>query len=152
MSGRRDRRDIPGSGALPSSQGSNVRISWPPRSLHQEEEAWLPSMDVYEIGDFLVVELELPGIKKEDIKVTILGNLLTVEGVKKESKQNLGNGERRISYLLLERKLGRFQRTIELPVTCNTREARAVHEKGILTIEFKKIANRRREPIRVPVE
>jgi HSP20 family molecular chaperone IbpA len=152
MSGTRDRKDQTRLDEPAKAPGSRGRVMWSPKSLGREEEAWLPPVDVYEKGEYLVVELELPGVNKQDIKVCVIGSQLIVEGVKSEVKHGPEATGKGVSYLQLERKLGRFYRRIELPVACNTSEAQAVYDKGILVIELKKIVNRRGDRRRIVVK
>jgi len=152
MSGARDRKSQTGSVGTREALNTGAGVMWSTQRMGQDAEAYPPPMDMYEKGDNLVIELELPGVNKQDIEVCVLSNQVTVEGIKTEAGQSrevLGKG---ISFLQLERKLGGFFRRIELPVPCNTREARAWYDKGVLVIEFKKIKNKRGERIRIPVE
>lgn len=152
MSGSRNRKDITGLIASPEDLSSRVRLTWSPRGTGREEQTYPPTMDVYEKADSLVIELELPGVNKKDIEIFVASSLVTVQGIRSDVKHGSGPTGRKISFLQLERKLGRFYRKIELPVPCNTQGARAVYDKGILKIEFTKIVDRRGGRKRIPVE
>lgn len=129
-----------------------VSLRWDTEEDGSEVKFNNPPMDIYEKADSVVIEIELPGMKKEDIEVWVSHHLVTVEGSKEDIELcKMEAGKKRISYLQLERKLGRFRREIELPITCNTREGKASYEAGILVIEFQKIQDRRGAKRRIPV-
>jgi HSP20 family protein len=109
-------------------------------------------MDIYEKSEFLVIEVELPGMKKEHIEIYVSRDLVTIEGTKADLKVHARDTGGRISYLQLERKLGRLKREVKLPVACDTREVKATYKDGLLVIEFKKIKDRRGQRRRIPVE
>ena len=103
---------------------------WPAR--WRGEELGIP-IDVYDSDDQVVVKATIPGVKPEDVDITITGNSLTIKG---EAK-----GEREIneeSYLLRERSYGSFSRTVNLPEGVNTDKAEASFENGVLTINVPK--------------
>ncbi|HUT55203.1 MAG TPA: Hsp20/alpha crystallin family protein [bacterium] len=134
------------------SQSPRVRVLWDTEEPTVEVKTLLPAMDIYEKDDAVVIEIELPGVKKENIEVYVAHNLVAVEGLKEDiGLVRPGSGGKRVSFLQLERKLGVFRREIELPITCNTREGKASYESGVLVIEFKKISDRRGERRRIPV-
>ncbi len=90
--------------------------------------------DVYETDDHLVVKATVPGIKPEDIEVTITGDLLTIKGeFKTEEKTEQRN------YLRQERRSGSFCRQINLPAGLDTDKVKANFEHGILTLELPKV-------------
>jgi len=139
----------------PGGQASTpqVRVMWHPEESAAEVKAHIPAMDIYEKDDAVVIEIELPGMKREDINVFVAHNLVMVEALKEDVNIcQEASGRKRITYLQLERKLGRFRREIELPITCNTREAKAAYDRGVLIMEFKKIKDRRGEKRKIPVE
>jgi len=111
-----------------------------------------PPMDIYERGDGVTVEIELPGVPRENINVFSSGRVITVEGTKVEKNITEAAGGKRVSYIQFERKFGKFTRDIELPVPCDTTKAKARYQKGILTIEVPKIEDRRGRKIRIEVE
>lgn len=91
-------------------------------------------VDVYETGDNLVVKATVPGIKPEDIEVTITGDLLTIKGeFKSEEKTEKRN------YLRQERRYGSFCQQVGLPAGVNANAAKATFEHGILTLELPKV-------------
>ncbi len=117
------------------------------------ESSYIPAMDIYEKGDSLFIEVDLPGVKKESIQVSILNCLIKIEGRKNEIAISSENpGKRRTNFLQLERKFGSFMREIELPSACNTSEISATYENGILKIEVKRVRDMRAEQRKIKVE
>jgi len=136
----------------PKVKRQRVRVIWDPEETGPEGRALVPSMDIYEKSEFLVIEVELPGMKREDIEIYVSRDLVTIEGTKADLKVCGRDSGGRISYLQLERKLGRLKREINLPIACDTREVKATYKDGLLVVEFKKIKDRRGQRRRIPVE
>jgi len=96
----------------------------------------LPSLDVYETADELVVKAVVPGLKAEDVNITVTADMLTLRGEYKQDNGNNGNTE--ATYHIREWRGGAFERSIRLPVDVQTDKARADFENGILTITLPK--------------
>jgi HSP20 family protein len=97
-------------------------------------ESWAgPALDVYEEGDNLVVEAQLPGIKPEDLTVNVERGVLTISG-----KTELEEERKERNYLLREQRSGRFTRSLQLPATYRTEECEANFEDGVLRLTFPK--------------
>jgi HSP20 family molecular chaperone IbpA len=93
------------------------------------ETAWHPAVDVRREKGNLLVHAELPGLKKEDVKVAITGDLLEIEGERKAETE-----EKRSGYIHTERNYGKFYRAIALPERANADKASAEFTDGVLTI------------------
>ena len=91
------------------------------------------AMDVYETKNQVVVKTALPGIKPEDVEITITGNTLTIRG---ESKQE--NEVKDADYIRRERHYGSFARTVTLPGGLKSDKAEATFKDGMLTLEIPK--------------
>jgi HSP20 family protein len=91
--------------------------------------AWRPAIEVRQKEGKLLLTAELPGVKKEDVKVTIASDCLTVEGERKQEKE-----EKREGYLHSERSYGRFYRSIALPEGAQTDQAAAQFHNGVLEV------------------
>jgi HSP20 family protein len=94
---------------------------------------WTPALDVYEDKDHVVVKAELPGLKKEDIELSLHENALTISGERKSEQT-----ERDETASRTERFAGRFQRTIALPKPVGLNKATARDKNGILTVTLAK--------------
>lgn len=94
---------------------------------------WAPSVDLYEDHDSLVVQAELPGMKKEDIDISFHQGSLIISGERK-GEFSSENGESSRS----ERFFGRFQRALDLPKPIDVNGATATYKDGILTVKLPK--------------
>lgn len=108
---------------------------------------WLPALDLYDEKDHLVLRAELPGMKKEKIDISLHGDVLTLSGEREEDKKH-GEGEVYRS----ERFLGRFQRSLTLPVPVNAEDVRATYQDGILTVRLAKAEAAKPRQIEVKVQ
>jgi HSP20 family protein len=95
--------------------------------------AWLPAVDVREKNDSLMFAMELPGLTKENIEITIENNVLTVSGERKFEKETKGEEFHR-----LERSYGHFSRSFTLPTGVRTDKVDANFEHGVLNIVLPK--------------
>lgn len=99
----------------------------------EREGYWAPIIDIEEDKDNIIVKAEIPGIKKEDIKVAVHGNLLSISG---ERKQESDVKEK--TYHRIERAYGRFSRTITLPSDVDADKIKASYKDGLLKISLPK--------------
>jgi len=95
--------------------------------------AWLPSVDVFEDKESLKIVAELPGLKPEDVKITLENSTLTLRGEKKQVAEE--KTERVHRY---ERSYGSFERSFSLSNTVDTDKVAASFENGVLTITLLK--------------
>lgn len=102
------------------------------------------AMDVYETDDAVVVKVSAPGVKPEDVQVSVVGDTLTVRGEFK-SDDKVENGQ----YLCRELERGQFARTVTLPGMVQADEARAEFADGILTVEIPKAQEARPKVVKV---
>jgi HSP20 family protein len=106
----------------------------------------MPALDVYEKGNDLIVEAELPGIPKEAIKISCTDSILTIQGeTKKEEEQ------KREGYYRAERHYGSFYRTITLPQAVDYDKARAQFRDGVLQITLPKTARPEEKGRTIPI-
>ena len=94
---------------------------------------WSPALDLYQDKDHVLVKAELPGMKKEDITLSIHEGMLTLAG---ERRQEKAHDQK--SALRNERFFGRFERTVTLPVQVDGTRVTASYEDGILTVTLPK--------------
>ncbi|MCH7579590.1 MAG: Hsp20/alpha crystallin family protein [Chloroflexi bacterium] len=106
---------------------------WP--MLRWEPALAQVAIDLYETADVVGVTASLPGVKAEDVQVSVTGKTLTIRGETKAStEENEGN------YYRQERRSGAFQRVITLPVRVEADKAEATFEDGVLKLELPKVA------------
>jgi len=110
------------------------------RELPGLEQVWIPAVDIYEKEDEVIVEVELPGVLKKDVKIMICGTRIDIRGMKKEDAAGAG-----LRYHRLEREYGAFQRVAFVPSSVDPDRTRAVLENGILTITLQKQKRGNRE-------
>ena len=94
---------------------------------------FIPPVDVYEDEHTLVLKLEVPGIKQEDLDVRVENQTLTVKGERKFEKN-----EKEENFHRIERRYGTFARTFTLPQIVDTNAPKASYEHGVLTISLPK--------------
>ncbi len=90
-------------------------------------------LDVYEEGNNLVVKASLPGVRPEEVKIELRGEVLTISG---ETRQETERKEQ--AYHLQERASSHFVRSVVLPVPVQSDQAEAVFENGVLTLTLPK--------------
>ncbi|HEX9860428.1 MAG TPA: Hsp20/alpha crystallin family protein [Nitrospirota bacterium] len=106
-----------------------------------------PLMDLYETAGAIVIEADLPGMDPDDVEISILGGTITIEGVMRERI----NEAEKINFLCMERSFENFRRLIKLSVPINPREAKAVYDRGVLTLTIPKIKDKRGVVVKVKV-
>lgn len=94
---------------------------------------WSPSVDIAEHDNDYVVRVELPGVSKDDVKITMQDNILTIRGEKKQEKES-----KDLNYHRIERSYGAFQRSFALPTTVKSDRIDAVYKDGILELVLPK--------------
>jgi len=100
-----------------------------------EELALMPALELHEEEDNFLVRAELPGMKKKEIDVSLLGNTLTIKGERKAESEVKDDG-----YHRCELWYGRFSRSVVLPATVRPGKVEATYENGILEIALPKAA------------
>jgi HSP20 family protein len=110
------------------------------------DSTWQPKVDIYESADALLVKADLPGVKKEDLTVTVQGNLLSLKGEKKEA------GGLAASACRSERRFGSFQRVLTLPADVDATQVQAVYSNGVLSLTLPKKEEFKPKQIRIDVQ
>ena len=99
----------------------------PPRA--DAEGGWTPAVDVLTRGDDLIIRAELPGVRREDVEVTVSNGVLTLAGERREEEER-----ERAGYLIRERRQGSFRRSMTLPEGVNEDEIKATFRDGVLEV------------------
>jgi len=92
-----------------------------------------PAIDLYQTADDVVVKASLPGLKAEDVEISVESNVLTLRG-----EFNQESEKKEATYHIRERRSGAFERSVMLPTDVQTDKAKADFEDGILTITLPK--------------
>jgi HSP20 family protein len=108
---------------------------------------WNPALDVYESESSLFVEVELPGMKKEDIDISLEEDVLTISGQRSQEKEDR-SGES----LRSERAFGQFRRSFTLPLAVQSDAVKATYLDGVLRIELPKAEEAKPRKIEVGVD
>ena len=107
---------------------------------------WTPAVDLFEDKDNFVVRAELPGMKKEDIDLSLHDGSLSISGERK-SEEKYQDAEAYRS----ERFFGRFQRTISFPASVAVEKTKAQYKDGVLTVTLPKTEEAKPKQIEVKV-
>ena len=113
----------------------------------EERGEWLPSLDVSETKNELVVKAEVPGMDAKDIDISLSDGTLTIKGEKKQEKE-----EKEADYQLVERSYGSFIRSIRLPKEVQADKINASYKDGILKIALPKSEEAKKKEIKIKVE
>jgi HSP20 family protein len=105
---------------------------------------WSPALDLYESGDHLVAVVELPGMRKENIDISLHDGTLTISGERKHEKSDNGETAQRT-----ERYVGTFRRSIALPTRVDASKVSATYEDGILKVTLPKAEEAKPKQIQV---
>jgi HSP20 family protein len=117
-------------------------LSW--RTISGGGDSITPPLDVHETDDHIVVTAALPGVKPDDVEITMVGQTLTLRGETKASDEI-----EKDQYLYRERRYGSFSRTLQLPVRVEGDRAEATFTDGILTLRVPKAEEVKPRQIRI---
>ena len=109
-------------------------------------EEWLPDIDVLERNGKILLRADIPGMKPEDIEVTIEGDMLTITGKREEEKE-----VKEEDYHCSERSYGEFSRTVRLPEGIMAEQVEAHYDNGVLEVTAPRAAAASTKSVRVSV-
>lgn len=112
----------------------------------EREGFWAPIVDIEEDNENIMVHAELPGMKKDDIRVSVHGNTLSISGERKHEVETKDKTLHRI-----ERSYGKFVRTISLPTDVKADRIKATYKDGVLTVSLPKPESAKPKQIDVEV-
>ena len=104
---------------------------------------WSPALDLYQNNDNVIAVVELPGMRKEDIEISLHEGTLTINGERKSESSNGEKAERS------ERYTGKFRRSITLPARVDPNKVSATYRDGILTVTLPKAEEAKPKQIQV---
>ncbi|MEW6635530.1 MAG: Hsp20/alpha crystallin family protein [Actinomycetota bacterium] len=126
--------------------GSFFRGPLATRRQRPEVAEWSPTMDVFGRDGDLVIKAELPGVRQEDVDVTLQNGVLTISGERKAEHE-----EERAGYYVRERRYGHFHRSMTLPEDVDESRIHATFKDGVLEVTVEGAAAVR-EPKRIQIE
>jgi len=107
---------------------------------------WTPSVDISETDTAYLIKGEIPGVKKEDVKVTVQDGMLTIQGERKMEKEEKGKKFHRV-----ERSYGSFMRSFRLPDDTDENKVKAEFKDGMINVIVTKSAKAKSKAINVAV-
>ena len=119
---------------------------WPSIETNSET-IWSPRVDVNETDHEVLLDVEIPGIDKKDIKVEVKNNTLSISGERKQENKTEND-----EYSRIERRYGKFERSFGLPDTLVPDSVTAKYKDGILTLTLKKTDKAKPKEIAVEVK
>jgi len=108
--------------------------------------AFVPPVDIYEDEHKIVLKLEVPGMKENDLDIQLENNVLTVRGERKLEKE-----EKEENFHRIERRYGSFYRSFTIPNTVNPEGVKASYDAGVLRLELEKRAEAKPKQIKVEI-
>jgi len=112
-----------------------------------ESAVWSPLSDVYEDKDNYILKMDLPGIKKEEVKISFVDGQLNISGERKQEKESKDG-----TYHRVERNYGRYFRTFSLPIKIKQDQINAEFKDGQLTITVPKSEEAKPKEIAIKVQ
>src|SRR3989338_867602 len=107
---------------------------------------WMPSVDISETAASYLIKAEIPGVTKEDVKVTIQDGMLTIQGERRQEKE-----EKDKKFHRIERSYGSFVRSFRLPDDTDENSVKAEFKDGMLNVTLAKSAKAKPKAIEVSV-
>lgn len=117
----------------------------PELPVERSSTGWMPTLDMSETEDEIVLRAEVPGVEPRHLEITVAGHTLTLAGDKKEEHEKKGE-----NYYHCERSFGAFRRSIELPETADPEKISAEYDNGVVTLHVAKLKGAK--PREIPVK
>lgn len=115
-----------------------------PQSAGETSE---PAVDIFEDDCDVIIDVEAPGLSRDDLRVRVDEDLICIEGYKRGLRDATC-----LSYICLERQYGAFRRLVHIPGSVDTNSIRAVLRDGMLRIRLKRISDRRKSGFDVRID
>ena len=139
----------------PFKEFEAIQNNWPNSFMtpffksEKEGMQFSPALDIAEDKECFTVKIELPEMKKEDIKVECHENVLTISGEKKFEKETKNTDKK---YHRVERSYGNFMRSFSLPISANADQVMAEYNSGVLEVKIAKKALTQAQNKQIPVK
>jgi HSP20 family protein len=108
--------------------------------------AWVPVVDIFEEPELLRIVAEIPGVKPEDVHISVEDNVLTIQGTKEQVVEEKADKVHRY-----ERTYGTFERSFTLPAIINADAIKATYEHGVLKLALPKLEKAKARQIKVDI-
>lgn len=108
---------------------------------------WTPNTDVYLTDGGLVIKVELAGMRREDLDLTVEGNQLRISGVRHDACR-----EAQCKFILMEINYGSFESVIDLPPGYDPGNAKAAYQNGFLRVDVPLLSPAAAQPFSVPID
>lgn len=118
-------------------------FDWPYRD--SASATWMPAVDIAEHSDRILIQMEVPGVSPENVKIAVEDNVLTISGSKERASEEATELHR------YERTYGAFERTFKLPASVDVAAIKAAQEHGVLTVTLPKVEKAKPRQIQVEV-
>jgi len=115
--------------------------------LERKGSAWSPDVDIKETETEIIVKADLPGMKKEDIEVSLDNDLLVIKGERKFEKE-----EKEKDFVRVERSYGSFYRSFTVGVPVKEEEIKASYKEGVLEVSIPKAEIKKAKKVEVKTE
>jgi len=112
-----------------------------------DKTEWMPTLDVLENKDDIVVKVDIPGVDPNEIDLSISGDTLYIKG---ERKREVGREDE--NYHTIERGYGRFSRKVILPTSVNIENIKASYKDGVLVVRLPKLEKKKSAEIRIALK
>jgi len=112
-----------------------------------ESIEWIPAVDVSETDNEIIVKVDVPGVKPEDMEISLSDNVLIIKGEKKKEEE-----EKKENFYRMERYYGSFMRSIQLPCEIEEDKISATYKNGVLKIILPKKPEEKKKVIKINVE
>lgn len=109
--------------------------------------AWVPAVDITENKEVVRITTELPGVRPEDVKLSVENSILTIRGEKRSTHEEKTDRMHRY-----ERQYGSFERTFSLPSTVDVERIEARYDNGVLTVELPKVEKAKPRQIEIKAQ
>ena len=109
--------------------------------------AFIPTVNTREASDAYYIEVDLPGVSKDDINIDVDENTLTISGIRKVKEEHKDD-----SFYKVESVYGKFERSFSLPEDVDTDKIEAKHENGVLEIKIPKVEKVEKAPKKIEIK
>lgn len=122
-------------------------VRWGDREVGLLEGAWSPAIDIYDSKDNVMVKADIPGMKKDEIEVSVHGDTLIIKGEKKQEKE-----VKERDYVRTERFYGFFNRAMSLPAAVDASKVNATYKNGVLELVLPKKEESKSKQLKIDIK